>query len=96
MKLVVTLSEALTMIGSPHGISSQDVEITGILPVSPFAPTPQGLENAVRDLLTQCKPNNKITLIKATRAILGIGLKEAKDLVEGVVPGAEPRAWGQE
>ena len=69
------------------------------LPVVPFTPAaPQ--EFTVR--LDGCDPTRKITVIKVVREVTGLGLKEAKDLVEGApkpirenVPAADAPALKQ-
>lgn len=46
----------------------------------------RGSPAVVKSLLEAAKTVDKIGMIKAAREILGLGLKETKDLIESVLP----------
>ena len=60
--------------------------VTAAAPVAAAAPgaaAPAGEEKSEFSLLLAAAGDKKINVIKEVRAITGLGLKEAKDLVEG-------------
>lgn len=50
--------------------------------------------NALANVCTALSNGNKITAIKITRELTGLGLKEAKDVVEGTYNGPGVRRMG--
>lgn len=72
-KLVKTLEERL-------GVSAAAPMAVAAAPAAAAAPVEEKTEFDV--VLTDCGAN-KIAVIKEVRAITGLGLKDAKDLVEG-------------
>ena len=60
--------------------------VTAAAPVAAVAPgavAPAGEEKSEFSLFLAATGDNKINVIKEVRAITGLGLKEAKDMVEG-------------
>lgn len=96
MKIRYTYNEVLTMLAKQHNVRPNDVEITedmrdtSLMDPAEFA---MSVENQLRTLLSYCQSENKLGVIKVVREMTGLGLKEAKDLVDEslVVPGA--RRW---
>lgn len=41
---------------------------------------------AIKDMINGARSQNKIQMIKGARTLTGLGLKDAKDLVESVLP----------
>lgn len=81
---VLEASELSTMLEEKWGVSA-------VAPVAVAAATPGTGEGAdaaaekdVFDVILASFGEKKINVIKEVRAITGLGLKEAKDLVEGV------------
>lgn len=80
------------------GVSAAPVAVAGVAgpAAAEAAPAEEKLEFDVE--LKDCGPN-RINVIKAVREITGLGLKEAKELVEGapkVVKEAIPKAEAEE
>jgi ribosomal protein L7/L12 len=57
---------------------------SGPLPALPAVPTSATVCFGIRELILAVRNNNKIGQIKAARVLAGLGLKDAKDLVESV------------
>jgi len=78
---VIEAAELSKMLEEKWGVSAA-------APAAPTAPVASGDEAAVEektdfDLVLSETGSNKIAVIKEVRTITGLGLKEAKDLVEG-------------
>ena len=78
---VIEAAELSKMLEEKWGVSAA-------APAAPAAPAASGDEAAVEektdfDLVLSETGSNKIAVIKEVRTITGLGLKEAKDLVEG-------------
>ena len=78
---VIEAAELSKMLEEKWGVSAA-------APAAPAAPAANGGEAAVEektdfDLVLSETGSNKIAVIKEVRTITGLGLKEAKDLVEG-------------
>jgi large subunit ribosomal protein L7/L12 len=62
--------------------------VTAAAPVAAAAAADAGAEAAVEetefDVVMSSFGENKVSVIKAVRSITGLGLKEAKDMVEGI------------
>lgn len=74
---VVELVEAME---EKFGVSAAAVAAA---PVAVAAAAPAAEEKTEFDVVMTSFGDNKVNVIKAVRAITGLGLKEAKDLVEG-------------
>jgi len=77
--------------------------VTAAAPVAAAAAAAAGGEAAAEqtefDVVMTSFGDNKVSVIKAVRAITGLGLKEAKDMVEGVpatIKEAAEKAEGEE
>ena len=68
-KTVLEISELIKMMGDKFGVSA-----------AAAAPAEEKTEF---DVVLEAAGSNKIATIKAVRELTGLGLKEAKDLVEG-------------
>ncbi|MDD3885934.1 MAG: 50S ribosomal protein L7/L12 [Victivallaceae bacterium] len=75
-KLVKTLEERL-------GVSAAAPVAVAAAPAAAGAAAPAAEEKTEFDVILAAFGDNKIGVIKEVRAITGLGLKEAKDLVEG-------------
>jgi large subunit ribosomal protein L7/L12 len=74
---VVELVEAME---EKFGVSAAAVAAA---PVAAAAAAPAAEEKTEFDVVMTSFGENKVNVIKAVRAITGLGLKEAKDMVEG-------------
>jgi ribosomal protein L7/L12 len=90
MKLTVSIPEVKTLIANAHNIHVDDVLIEPA-PSADNRPMPFTAADTCRVFLRNIPEDtirgNKIPLIKAVRTITGMGLREAKDLVEEFAPG---------
>lgn len=82
MKIQYHFNEVIALLAEKHQVKTTEIEISG----TPFE-TPQtlawvGVEGHLRKLLSYCSSDNKLGVIKVVRQITGLGLKEAKDLVD--------------
>lgn len=84
MKLTVSNIEAKSLIAEKHNLHVDDVLIDPVVPAS--TNNVDICRAFLRNLPEATVRGNKINLIKATRTITGMGLKEAKDLVEEFAP----------
>ena len=75
-KLVKTLEERL-------GVSAAAPVAVAAAPAAAGAAAPAAEEKTEFDVILASFGDNKVGVIKEVRAITGLGLKEAKDLVEG-------------
>ena len=75
-KLVKTLEERL-------GVSAAAPVAVAAAPAAAGAAAPAAEEKTEFDVVLASFGDNKVAVIKEVRAITGLGLKEAKDLVEG-------------
>ncbi|KPK38166.1 MAG: 50S ribosomal protein L7/L12 [Gammaproteobacteria bacterium SG8_47] len=76
---VVELIEAME---EKFGVSA--AAAVAAAPAAAAAAAPAAEEKTEFDVVMSSFGDNKVSVIKAVRAITGLGLKEAKDLVEGV------------
>ena len=80
---VLELSERIKALEEEFGVSA-----TAVAAAAPAAGAPAGEdggeeESATVDVVLTAPGDKKIQVIKAVRAATGLGLKEAKDLVDG-------------
>ena len=81
-KTVLEISELIKMMEEKFGVSAAAAAVA-VAPAAGGAAAPAAEENSEFDVVLADVGSNKIAVIKAVREITGLGLKEAKDLVEG-------------
>ena len=77
---VLELSELIKQMEEKFGVSAAAVAVAG---PAAAAAGPAAAEQTEFDVVLTAAGDNKVSVIKAVRAITGLGLKEAKDLVDG-------------
>ena len=80
-KTVLEISELIKMMEDKFGVSAAAAAVAVAGPAAAAAPAAE--EKTEFDVVLTEIGSNKIAVIKAVREITGLGLKEAKDLVEG-------------
>jgi large subunit ribosomal protein L7/L12 len=94
---VMDMATLVKTLEEKWGVSAAPVAVAGAAgPAAAEAPAEEKLEFDVE--LKDCGPN-RINVIKAVREITGLGLKEAKELVEGapkIVKEAMPKAEAED
>ncbi len=80
-KTVLEISELIKMMEEKFGVSA--AAAVAVAPAAGGAAAPAAEEKTEFDVVLADVGSNKIAVIKAVREITGLGLKEAKDLVEG-------------
>ena len=78
---VLELSELVKDLEEKFGVSAQMAAVQA--PAEPAAAEPQAEEKTEFDVVLASFGSNKVSVIKAVRALTGLGLKEAKEAVEG-------------
>ena len=89
---VLELSELIKEMETKFGVSAAAVAVAA--PAAAAAAAPAEVKDAF-DVILTASGDNKVSVIKAVRAVTTLGLKEAKDLVEGApqtVKEAVPKA----
>jgi len=89
---VLELSELIKEMETKFGVSAAAVAVAA--PAAAAAAAPAEVKDAF-DVSLAASGDNKVAVIKAVRAVTTLGLKEAKDLVEGApqtVKEAVPKA----
>lgn len=81
-KTVLEISELIKMMEEKFGVSAAAAAVA-VAPAAGGAAAPATEEKTEFDVVLADVGSNKIAVIKAVREITGLGLKEAKDLVEG-------------
>ena len=81
-KTVLEISELIKMMEEKFGVSAAAAAVA-VAPAAGGATAPAAEEKTEFDVILADVGSNKIGVIKAVREITGLGLKEAKDLVEG-------------
>lgn len=81
-KTVLEISELIKMMEEKFGVSAAAAAVA-VAPTAGGAAAPAAEEKSEFDVVLADVGSNKIAVIKAVREITGLGLKEAKDLVEG-------------
>lgn len=81
-KTVLEISELIKMMEEKFGVSAAAAAVA-VAPAAAGAAAPAAEEKSEFDVVLAEAGSNKIAVIKAVREITGLGLKEAKDLVEG-------------
>ena len=81
-KTVLEISELIKMMEEKFGVTAAAaVAVAG--PAAGGAAAPAAEEKTEFDVILKEVGSNKIGVIKVVREVTGLGLKEAKDLVEG-------------
>lgn len=81
-KTVLEISELIKMMEEKFGVTATAaVAVAG--PAAGGAAAPAAEEKTEFDVILKDVGSNKIGVIKVVREVTGLGLKEAKDLVEG-------------
>ena len=80
-KTVLEISELIKMMEEKFGVSAAAAAVA-VAPAAGGAAAPAAEEKSEFDVVL-ADVGSKIAVIKAVREITGLGLKEAKDLVEG-------------
>ena len=81
-KTVLEISELIKMMEEKFGVTATAaVAVAG--PAASGAAAPAAEEKTEFDVILKEVGSNKIGVIKVVREVTGLGLKEAKDLVEG-------------
>ena len=83
---VIQLSELIKTLEDKWGVKAAPVAVAGVGPAAAAAgaAAPAAAEEKTEfNVELKEAGSNKITVIKVVREITGLGLKEAKDLVEG-------------
>jgi large subunit ribosomal protein L7/L12 len=84
VKLTVLEAKALgDYLETVHGIKAAAAAVIAAPGVGPAAPVEAAPPKTEFDVVLEVIGPNKINVIKVVRAATGLGLKEAKDLVEG-------------
>ena len=81
-KTVLEISELIKMMEEKFGVSAAAAAVA-VAPAAGGAAAPAAEEKTEFDVVLADVGSSKIAVIKAVREITGLGLKEAKDLVEG-------------
>ena len=90
---VIQITELVKELEEKWGVSAAPVAVAGV--ASAAAPAEEAEEKTEFDVILAEIGASKINVIKAVREITSLGLKEAKDLVEGA-PKALREAVGKE
>ena len=77
-KTVLEISELIKMMEEKFGVSAAAAAVA-----APAAAGEAAEEKTEFDVVLESAGSNKIAVIKVVREMTGLGLKEAKDLVEG-------------
>jgi len=78
-KTVLEISELIKMMEEKFGVSAAAAAVAVAAPAAAAAAE----EKTEFDVVLESAGSNKIAVIKVVREMTGLGLKEAKDLVEG-------------
>ena len=81
-KTVLEISELIKMMEEKFGVSAAAAAVAVAGPAAGAA-APAAEEKTEFDVVLADVGSNKIAVIKAVREITGLGLKEAKEMVEG-------------
>jgi large subunit ribosomal protein L7/L12 len=80
---VLELSEMVKELEEKFGVSAAATAMPVMAGVAPAAAAPKGEEKTEFNVILATVGDKKIQVIKEVRAITNLGLKEAKDLVDG-------------
>ena len=80
---VLEAAELATLLEDKWGVSAAAAPVAMAMPAGDGDASGAGEEKSEFDVVLTAAGASKINVIKEVRAITGLGLKEAKDLVEG-------------
>ena len=80
---VLELSEMIKEMEEKFGVSAAAAAVAVAAPAAGGAAAPAAEEQTEFDVILSEIGANKVNVIKAVRELTGLGLKEAKDLVDG-------------
>ena len=80
---VMELAELISSLEEKWGVSAQAVAGVAVAGAAGAGDAAQAAEKTEFDVVLTAAGASKINVIKEVRAVTGLGLKEAKDLVEG-------------
>jgi large subunit ribosomal protein L7/L12 len=80
---LVDITELVKMMEEKFGVSAAAPVAVAAAPGAAAAAAPAAEEKTEFTVVLKAAGEKKVEVIKAVRAITGLGLKEAKDLVEG-------------
>ena len=80
---VLELSELITEMEEKFGVSAAAAAVAVAAPAAGGGAAASADEKTEFDVILAAAGENKVGVIKAVRAITALGLKEAKDLVDG-------------
>jgi large subunit ribosomal protein L7/L12 len=81
---VMEVVDLISAMEEKFGVSAAAVAVAAVPGAGAAAAAPVEEEKTEFDVVLTSFGANKVTVIKVVRALTGLGLKEAKDLVEGV------------
>jgi large subunit ribosomal protein L7/L12 len=81
-KSVLEISELIKLMEEKFGVSAAAAAVA-VAPGAGAAAAPAAEEKTEFSVILQAAGENKVNVIKAVREVTGLGLKEAKDLVDG-------------
>lgn len=82
-KTVLEISELIKMMEEKFGVSAAAAAVAVAAPAGGGAAAPAAEEQTEFTVMLAEIGANKVNVIKAVRELTGLGLKEAKDLVDG-------------
>jgi len=80
---VLDLSELIKMMEEKFGVSAAAAAVAVAAPAAGAAAAPAAEEQTEFTVILSAAGEKKVEVIKVVRAATGLGLKEAKDLVDG-------------
>ncbi|MBS1216813.1 MAG: rplL [Proteobacteria bacterium] len=80
---VLELSQLIKEMEEKFGVSAAAAAVAVAAPAAGGAPAAAVEEKTEFDVILTAVGDNKVNVIKAVRELTGLGLKEAKDLVDG-------------
>ena len=80
---VLELSELIKVMEEKFGVSAAAAAVAVAAPAAGGAAAPAAEEKTEFTVVLAKVGDNKVNVIKVVRAVTGLGLKEAKDLVDG-------------
>lgn len=80
---VLDLSELIKEMEEKFGVSAAATAVAVAAPAAGGAAAPAAEEKTEFDVILLAAGEKKVEVIKVVRAVTGLGLKEAKDLVDG-------------
>jgi large subunit ribosomal protein L7/L12 len=80
---VLDLSELIKQMEEKFGVSAAATAVAVAAPAAGGAAAPAVEEKTEFDVILAATGERKVEVIKVVRAVTGLGLKEAKDLVDG-------------